>query len=442
MRRCHVVAVLTLALVLTGPGIVHASNDRDFTINCLQRIVKGMQFHVEITGTLPTDICDPQGRPLLSWRVRLLPFIEQQTLYQQFHLDEPWDSPHNRQLIHHMPLNCYYFPWCKVADGVNGLTPCLQPRGDTTVFARDPRIVRPIRGDLSRTVLVVEAEDDQAVIWTKPQDLDFDPKHPHVGLARHWMIGYHDESGCLAGCANGEVRFIPASAGDDLVRSLFAADGATVPLEQPWSEVMFREPFFSEGWPSWLIGLCAVVGAMPIGFRVLRGKPTSPGEFLWLIVAAMLLTHFICVVTLLRLKLAPMMYEWFWNSPGYELWPWLVGVLFALVALVWFRRVPIWRGVFAFNLFLLALSIGGRPHYPKSLDYLNGWRMPQGLFALGLLSIVMMITTLAAQRTAEYPPRRLPHWLGLIVVLLLTCWGLSFGAIVPQFACMTPTVLD
>ena len=48
-------------------------------------------------------ITDKQGKPLLSWRVAILPYIEQQGLYQKFKLDEPWDSPHNQALLKEMP---------------------------------------------------------------------------------------------------------------------------------------------------------------------------------------------------------------------------------------------------------------------------------------------------------------------------------------------------
>src|SRR5262245_14014333 len=47
--------------------------------------------------------CDPTGKPLLSWRVAILPYVGQEALYQQFKHDEPWDSPHNKKLIAKMP---------------------------------------------------------------------------------------------------------------------------------------------------------------------------------------------------------------------------------------------------------------------------------------------------------------------------------------------------
>ena len=55
-------------------------------------------------GALPgVAIVDAKGKALLSWRVAILPFIEEDALYRQFHLDEPWDSKHNKKLLARMP---------------------------------------------------------------------------------------------------------------------------------------------------------------------------------------------------------------------------------------------------------------------------------------------------------------------------------------------------
>ena len=58
---------------------------------------------VAVVGTRLGAIADSTGKPGLSWRVAILPYLEQDTLYKQFKLDEPWDSPHNKKLIRQMP---------------------------------------------------------------------------------------------------------------------------------------------------------------------------------------------------------------------------------------------------------------------------------------------------------------------------------------------------
>src|SRR5262249_34008276 len=61
----------------------------------------GLAFHNYLStyGVFPASASFKKGKkPLLSWRVAILPFIEQEALYKKFKLDEPWDSPHNKKL--------------------------------------------------------------------------------------------------------------------------------------------------------------------------------------------------------------------------------------------------------------------------------------------------------------------------------------------------------
>ena len=45
----------------------------------------------------------PDRRLWHSWRVLILPFIEQDSLLKQYRFDEPWDGEHNKKLIDKMP---------------------------------------------------------------------------------------------------------------------------------------------------------------------------------------------------------------------------------------------------------------------------------------------------------------------------------------------------
>jgi hypothetical protein len=133
----------------------------------------------------PAAICDKDGKPLLSWRVAILPFIEQDALYKQFHLDEPWDSPHNRQLIAKMP-DLYADPDAqgkKLAK--EGKTTYQVPVGSQTVFYNSAGArMSEIKDGTSQTILMVEVEHSRAVVWTKPEDWEVDMEHPLRGVAR------------------------------------------------------------------------------------------------------------------------------------------------------------------------------------------------------------------------------------------------------------------
>ena len=112
-----------------------------------------------------------QGKPLLSWRVAILPYIEQQTLYQKFKLDEPWDSAHNKALLKEMPL-AYACP--SRADSESFATPYQVFTGNGTMFEDGRGMKRAeITDGWPNTILVAEAE--VTVPWTKPDDLRFDP---------------------------------------------------------------------------------------------------------------------------------------------------------------------------------------------------------------------------------------------------------------------------
>jgi RNA polymerase sigma factor (sigma-70 family) len=142
------------------------------SINNLKQIALAFHNYHDVYGHFPSVIRDDQGEPLLSWRVAILPYIEQDELYKQFHLDESWDSEHNKKLIAKMPKiyatgtgewagHTYY-------QGFSGKGTAL----DRTQHVR----MTDITDGTSNTILVVEA--GEAVPWTKPEDLRYSPNRP------------------------------------------------------------------------------------------------------------------------------------------------------------------------------------------------------------------------------------------------------------------------
>ena len=96
-------AVLAGVFALPAPAADDPPTQKEFAAsqNNLKQI--GIAFH-GYAGTFEDkwadDITDKDGRSLLSWRVAILPYIEQEALYKQFKLDEPWDSDTNKKLSH------------------------------------------------------------------------------------------------------------------------------------------------------------------------------------------------------------------------------------------------------------------------------------------------------------------------------------------------------
>jgi Protein of unknown function (DUF1559) len=194
--------------------------------NNLMKIGLAMHSYAEAEGHFPpAAICNPQGKPLLSWRVAILPYLGQQNLYQQFRLDEPWDSQANKRLLPRMPA-VYRSPFGKPLGEFNRTT-MLVPVGEKfAFFGQQGRKPAEFTDGLSQTILVVEVAPDRAVQWTKPDDLAIDERDPAAGL-----FGERD-GGFMAAMADGDVKFIPQAASKQALRALFTINGGDrVPLD-------------------------------------------------------------------------------------------------------------------------------------------------------------------------------------------------------------------
>ena len=182
-------------------------------MNKFKQLALAMHIHLEDKGAFPAVAnYDADGRPLLSWRVHILPYMGQQTLYKQFHLDEPWDSAHNKKLIAKIPS---LFSSGTKTDGAKGLTRYLVPVGENTVFDGKEGICLKDIKDTSGTIMIVKAAAEHAVPWTKPADLQYDPKDPLQGL------GSAAADDFIAVLSDGSVLQISKKTEPEKLRKLF-----------------------------------------------------------------------------------------------------------------------------------------------------------------------------------------------------------------------------
>ena len=110
--------------------------------NHIKQLGLAVHNYNSVYNHLPQQaIFGKDGKPLLSWRVALLPYLDQAVLYKKFKLDEPWDSPHNHALLKYMPS--FIFPrgkphWGTVRDVLPSL--CRNALDDRTAVRARPRI--------------------------------------------------------------------------------------------------------------------------------------------------------------------------------------------------------------------------------------------------------------------------------------------------------------
>ena len=180
-----------VGLLLPAVQSAREAARRAQVMNNFKQVMLAMLTYESTHGRLPAQaICDKEGKPLLSWRVMLLPYLEEGNLYEQFRLDEPWDSEHNLKLVERMPA-VYGDPSAPPEQVARGMTTCQVLAGEGTSFLEPNKGERAsgISDGLSRTVAIVEAMPDNAVPWTKPDDIEFDPEQPLAGVGNPLRAG-------------------------------------------------------------------------------------------------------------------------------------------------------------------------------------------------------------------------------------------------------------
>lgn len=207
-----------VALLLPAVQSAREAARRAQSMNNMKQI--GLAFHNyhDVHKKFPgTTNLGPDGKTVHSWRVAILPFIEQKALYEKYRLNEPWDSEHNKKLLDKMP------PVFRSPNAINdttypsyyGLTGATAGLGDG-----NGEKIRSFTDGTSNTVLVVGAKRE--IPWTKPEDIPFDPKKklPEFG-------GYH-QTGFLALLADGSVRFMSKTIDEAVLKALLTRNGGEV----------------------------------------------------------------------------------------------------------------------------------------------------------------------------------------------------------------------
>jgi hypothetical protein len=188
--------------------------------NNLKQIALSLHnYHDTNNGFPPAAVCDKKGKPQLSWRVLVLPYIEQDELYKQFKLDEPWDGPNNKKLIEKMP-KVYAMPG-------------KSKPGDTTTYYRvfvgngagfdwvTGSKITTIADGTSNTIMCVTAAEP--VIWTKPDELEFDPEKDMTKL-----IGMVVNGKAQVAMFDGSVRTLSKLPSKETLNALITASGGEV----------------------------------------------------------------------------------------------------------------------------------------------------------------------------------------------------------------------
>lgn len=220
-----------MSLVLIGmllPAVqqVRAAARRAMAINNSKQLVLGLLNYESAYQQFPLATDEPgQG---LSWRVHILPFLDEGNLYNQFHLDEPWDTPHNLSLVEQMPevfksatvelppgQTCFQMPMTPAAlAGTNPKINAIRVQGEPGIRFGD------ITDGASNTILVIEASPEAAATWTDPAgDFVVTPGEPIT------MIGGHHHGVFITTNADGSSETLPVEISQDVLHAKITRAG-------------------------------------------------------------------------------------------------------------------------------------------------------------------------------------------------------------------------
>jgi prepilin-type processing-associated H-X9-DG protein len=217
-------APVLVALLLPAVQQAREAARRSQCQNNLKQIGLALLNYESRYGTFPPAfVADANGKPMHSWRVLILPYLEQQSLYDSYNFSEPWDGPNNSRLLSQMPavFRCASDP----ASAGGTTTSYAGVFGEHCIFQGSaPVRFASITDGAGNTMLVGEA-DGARIPWMKPDDIDVG-LHPTLGDSSGFSS--HHLRGVNFLMADGSVRFIPLSIDQQSLKALFTRDGGEV----------------------------------------------------------------------------------------------------------------------------------------------------------------------------------------------------------------------
>jgi hypothetical protein len=215
---------IPIAAYLTAVPVAREAARRAQCTNNLKQIgIAMLNYHDAYLCFPPAVITDEEGTPRYSWRVAILPFIEQQALYDLWNHDEPWDSPNNMR-IGQTSIPAYRCP----SDDDPTETNYVMITGEEAIgnLPNEVTKIADVRDGTARTIMIVEVVDS-GIGWSEPRDLSLDDLEMRIN-APGGIASKHPGGVNVALC-NGSVRFVPESISAEDLRAWITKGGMETP---------------------------------------------------------------------------------------------------------------------------------------------------------------------------------------------------------------------
>ena len=223
-----ILAIATVVLLpIAAIKVVIAAKTAARRIQCtnnIKQIALAMHNYAAANKCFPPAyVADKNGKPLYSWRVLLMPYIEGDFPVKAFRFNEPWDSSNNRKITE-TEIKVFQCPKASHPAG-DCTTDYMIVVGKQTISdGPHSRKLSEITDGLSNTIMIVEVADS-GVHWAEPKDLEFDKIDFKINGLKKPGIGSHHPGGCNVAICDGSVRYMPNSTAPEKVKALLTIDG-------------------------------------------------------------------------------------------------------------------------------------------------------------------------------------------------------------------------
>ena len=217
-----VLVILAIAAALLLPPVTRSSRGGARRAQCrnnLKQIGLALHnYHDDYDTFPPAFTVNAEGRPLHSWRTLLLPYLDQQPLYNQLDLSKPWDDPANAMLFEKARVPIFACPSNPLK--IEQTTYLAVVSDQSVLRAGKSCSLKDITDGTSNTLVILEVTTDHAVPWMAPQDADAAIISEFLGTSPHAHTG-----GGHALLADGSARFLSQNIDKNTLQGLITVDG-------------------------------------------------------------------------------------------------------------------------------------------------------------------------------------------------------------------------
>ena len=214
------------ALLLPALETARPAARRATCINKMKQLALALHnYHDAYRRLPPAYIADENGRPMHSWRVLLLPYLEEQALYDRYDFNEPWDGPNNR-LLANTVISFYGCP-SDINPATSETSYLMAVGPDAFSDGPTPRKLKEFTDGLSNTIMLVEMSNS-GVNWMEPVDWDTTAASFTINDGSPGELRSNHQDGVNVGFGDGSVRFLPNDISPENLKALTTINGGEV----------------------------------------------------------------------------------------------------------------------------------------------------------------------------------------------------------------------